>query len=90
MDFVNWWYTSDYGKQWFCDVAGVIPPITDAKVAELSATDGAAALSICYSSDAFNQAMGEAIQAYLGGSIDKDACCAQIEAKWVELDGAAA
>ena len=24
-----------------------------------------------------------------GGTIDKDACCAQIEAKWVELDGAA-
>ena len=98
MDFVNWWYTSDYGKAWFCDVAGVIPPITDAKVAdmqiiqqgsELSATDGAAALSICYSSDSFNQAMGEAIQAYIGGTIDKDACCAQIEAKWVELDGAA-
>ena len=99
MDFVNWWYTSDYGKAWFCDVAGVIPPITDAKVAdmqiiqqgsELSASDGAAALSICYSSDSFNQAMGEAIQAYIGGSIDKDACCAQIEAKWVELDGSAA
>ena len=99
MDFVNWWYTSDYGKTWFCDVAGVIPPITGAKVADmqiiqqgaaLSASDGAAALSICYSSDSFNQAMGEAIQAYIGGSIDKDACCAQIEAKWVELDGAAA
>ena len=96
MDFVNWWYTSDYGKNWFCDVAGVIPPITDAKMAdmqiikqgsELAATDGAAALSICYSSDSFNQAMGEAIQAYIGGSLDKDACCAQIEAKWVELDG---
>ena len=99
MDFVNWWYTSDYGKSWFCDVAGVIPPITDAKIAdmqiikqgaELAAADGAGALSICYSSDSFNQAMGEAIQAYIGGSIDKDACCEQIEAKWVELDGAAA
>ena len=98
MDFVNWWYTSDYGKSWFCDVAGVIPPITDAKIAdmqiikqgaELAAADGAGALSICYSSDSFNQAMGEAIQAYIGGTIDKDACCAQIEAKWVELDGAA-
>ena len=99
MDFVNWWYTSDYGKTWFCDVAGVIPPITDAKVADmqiiqqgaaLSASDGAAALSICYSSDSFNQAMGEALQAYIGGTLDKDACCAQIEAKWVELDGPAA
>ena len=58
--------------------------------AELAAADGAGALSICYSSDSFNQAMGEAIQAYIGGSIDKDACCEQIEAKWVELDGAGA
>ena len=99
LDFVNWWYTSDYGKNWFCDVAGVIPPITDAKTAdmqiitqgnELAAADGAGALAICYSSDSFNQAMGEAIQAYIGGDIDKDECCAQIETKWVELDGAAA
>ncbi len=97
LDFVNWWYTSEYGQNWFCDVAGVIPPISGAKVAdmqiikqgaELAAADGAGALSICYSSDSFNQAMGEAIQAYIGGSIDKDECCAQIEAKWVELDGA--
>lgn len=98
LDFVNWWYTSDYGKSWFCDVAGVIPPITDAKMAdmqvinqgnELAATEGTDPVSICYSSDSFNQAMGEAIQAYIGGSLDKDACCAQIEAKWVEIDGAA-
>ncbi len=99
LDFVNWWYTSDYGKSWFCDVAGVIPPISDAKVAdmqiinqgaELAASDGADALSICYSSDSFNQAMGEAIQAYIGGTLTKDECCAQIEAKWVEIDGSAA
>lgn len=97
LDFVNWWYTSDYGKAWFCDVAGVIPPIVDAKVADMQiinqgaehiAAEGSGALSICYSSDSFNQAMGEAIQAYIGGSITKDECCAQIEAKWVELDGA--
>lgn len=99
LDFVNWWYTSDYGKTWFCDVAGVIPPISDAKVAdmqvinqggELAASEGADALSICYSSDSFNQAMGEAIQAYIGGTLSKDECCAQIEAKWVEIDGSAA
>ena len=96
LDFVNWWYTSDYGKNWFCDVAGVIPPISGAKVAdmqiikqgtELAASEGAAAVSICYSSDSFNQAMGEALQAYIAGTLTKDECCAQIEAKWVEIDG---
>lgn len=99
LDFVNWWYTSDYGKSWFCDVAGVIPPVVDGKMAdmqvinqgnELAASDGVGALAICYSSDSFNQAMGEAIQAYIGGTLTKDECCAQIEAKWVEIDGSAA
>ena len=96
LDFVNWWYTSEYGQNWFCDVAGVIPPVTGAKVAdmqiikqgvELSAADGTAPLSICYSSDSYHQAKGEALQAYIGGSLTKDECCAQIEAKCVELDG---
>lgn len=27
LDFLNWWYTSDYGKSWFTDVAGVVPPV---------------------------------------------------------------
>lgn len=96
LDFVNWWYTSEYGQSWFCDVAGVIPPVSGAKVADMQiikqgaehvAAEGSGALAICYSSDSFNQAMGEAIQAYIGGSLTKDECCAQIEAKWVELDG---
>lgn len=99
LDFVNWWYTSEYGQNWFCDVAGVIPPVTGAKVADMQiikqgaervAAEGSGALAICYSSDSFNQAMGEALQAYIGGSLTKDECCAQIEAKWVELDGAGA
>jgi len=96
MDFVNWWYTSDYGKNWFSDVAGVIPPVKGAKVAdmaiikqgaELSVTNGAAALSICYSTDSFHQAFGEIMQAYIGGTLTKDEACAQIEQKWVELEG---
>jgi len=98
LDFVNWWYTSDYGKNWFCDVAGVIPPIKGAKVAdlqiikqgsELSATNGAAPLAVCYSTDSFHQAFGEIMQAYVGGTITKDEACSQIEAKWVELEGPA-
>ena len=98
LDFVNWWYTSEYGKTWFCDVAGVIPPIKDAKVAdmqiirqgsELSATNGAAALAISYSTDSFHQAFGEIMQAYVGGTITKDEACSQIESKWIELEGSA-
>ena len=27
LHFVNWWYTSEYGQNWFTDVAGVVPPI---------------------------------------------------------------
>jgi raffinose/stachyose/melibiose transport system substrate-binding protein len=96
LDFVNWWYTSDYGKNWFCDVAGVIPPIKDAKAPdmqiikqgdELSAAKGAAAVSISYSTDSFHQAFGEILQAYVGGTITKDDACSQIEQKWAELEG---
>jgi raffinose/stachyose/melibiose transport system substrate-binding protein len=98
LDFVNWWYTSDYGKSWFCDVAGVIPPIKDAKVpdmaiikqgSELSALKGAAAVSISYSTDSFHQAFGEIMQSYVGGVVTKDEACKQIEQKWVELEGGA-
>jgi len=96
LDFVNWWYTSDYGKAWFCDVAGVIPPLKDVKAPDmqiiqqgdaLSATKGAAAVSVSYSTDSFHQAFGEILQAYVGGTITKDDACSQIEAKWVELEG---
>ena len=98
LDFVNWWYTSDYGKNWFCDVAGVIPPIQDAKVAEmqiikqgteLSLAKGAAALSVCYATDSFHQAFGDVMQAYIGGTISKDEACAQIEQKYIDLEGGA-
>ena len=30
IEFFNWLYTSDYGKNWFSNVAKVIPPIKDA------------------------------------------------------------
>lgn len=96
LDFVNWWYTSDYGKSWFNEVAGVIPPIKGAVAPDfevikqgdaLSAAEGVATLSITYSTDSFHQAFGEIMQAYIAGTIDKDEACAQIEAKWVELEG---
>ncbi|MHC1771478.1 MAG: ABC transporter substrate-binding protein [Flexilinea sp.] len=96
LDFVNWWYTSDYGKSWFSEVAGVIPPVKGAAVPDfdiikqgdaLSVAEGVATLSITYSTDSFHQAFGEIMQAYIAGTINKDEACAQIEAKWAELEG---
>lgn len=97
LDFVNWWYTSDYGKSWFVDVAGVVPPVTsDAESEftiinqgnELAAENGTASLSICYSTDSWNQTLGELFQAYIAGTADKDATCAAIEEQWQAIDGA--
>ena len=94
--FVNWWYTSDYGKAWFSDVAGVIPPIKDAKIADfeiikqgnaLVESEGAGTLGVCYSTDSFHQAFGELMQSYVAGISDKDTVIAEIETKWVELEG---
>lgn len=97
LDFVNWWYTSDYGTAWFNDVAGVVPPINSTQESEfaiikqgdeLTASAGAAPLGICYSTDSWHQTFGEIIQSYIAGSIDKDAACASIDAQWQEIDGA--
>lgn len=96
LDFLNWWYTSEYGKSWFKDVAGVIPPVKDALAPDfevikqgnaLVEQEGAGTLSITYSTDSFHQAFGEVMQSYVAGSIDKEAACEQIEAKWMELEG---
>lgn len=96
LDFVNWWYTSDYGKGWFVDVAGVVPPvISDAESEftvinqgnELAADKGTAPLSICYSTDSWHQTFGELIQAYIAGTADKDTTCAAIEEQWQEIEG---
>lgn len=97
LDFVNWWYTSDYGQAWFTDVAGVVPPVNSTQESEfqviqqgdaLSASDGAATLAICYSTDSFHQAFGETMQAYIAGDLTKDEACAQIEEQWMSIDGA--
>lgn len=97
LDFVNWWYTSDYGTAWFNDVAGVVPPIKSTQESafaiikqgdELSASAGAAPLAICYSTDSWHQTFGEIMQSYIAGSIDKDEACASIETQWHEIDGA--
>jgi len=97
LEFCNWWYTSDYGKQWFANVAGVIPPIVGVEAPDLEVVkqgdalveeNGSGTLAIVYSTDSFHQAFGEVMQAYIAGTLDKDAACAEIEVKWVELEGA--
>lgn len=97
LDFVNWWYTSDYGQAWFSDVAGVVPPVISSAASEfevinqgnaLAASDGTAALSICYSTDSWHQTFGELMQAYIAGTADKDATCAAIEEQWKAIEGA--
>ncbi len=97
LDFINWWYTSDYGKAWFTDVAGVVPPINSDTEStfeiikqgnELSASKGAADLAICYSTDGWHQTFGEIMQSYIAGTIDKDAACEQIQEQWASIDGA--
>ncbi|MDR1901514.1 MAG: extracellular solute-binding protein [Treponema sp.] len=96
LDFVNWWYTSDYGKGWFANIAKVVPPITAGTIpnlevpkqgAALVAKEGSNPLSIIYSTDAFHTAFGEALQAYVGGTATKDQTCAAIERRWKEIDG---
>ena len=99
LHFVNWWYTSEYGQNWFTDVAGVVPPIvSDAEStfeiinqgAEHVAEKGAYDLSICLSTDGWHQTFGQIMQDYITGTADKDAACAAIEENWPTIDGAAA
>ncbi|MDR0758531.1 MAG: extracellular solute-binding protein [Treponema sp.] len=95
LDFVNWWYTSDYGKNWFVNIAQVVPPVVVSTLPNMEVVkqgtdmvekEGSAPLSIIYSTDAFHMAFGEAMQAYVGGAAAKDATCAVIERRWVELE----
>ena len=99
LHFVNWWYTSDYGKSWFTDVAQVVPPVTtdaesDMVVVqqgnELAASEGTGSLAICYSTDSWHQVFGQLMQDYISGTADKDATCAAIESNWVEIEGSSA
>lgn len=97
LDFINWWYTSDYGKAWFTDVAGVVPPIKTEAKSEYAVIEqgnasadekGSAPLGVIYSTDSFHTAFGEAMQAYVEGSVSREDTIAKIESKWVEIDGA--
>ena len=99
LDFVNWWYTSDYGKAWFTDVAGVVPPITTDVESEFEVIKqgnasveekGSAPLGVIYSTDSFHTAFGEAMQSYVAGTATKEETIKTIEAKWMEIDGSSA
>jgi len=92
LDFVNWWYTSDYGIAWFTDVADVVPPVATAvesdfevikQGGDLVAKKGSGPLTVIYSTDSFHAAFGEAMQAYVGGWNDKEATIAAIEELWL-------
>lgn len=97
VEFFNWLYTSEYGKNWFSGVAKVIPPIKDAPMPELDmpqqmneilASEPSGDLSVNYSLDTFHQKFGEIMQAYIGGSKTKDQAVTEIEQAWVQLGSA--
>lgn len=97
LDFINWWYTSEEGKAWFTDAAGVVPPVETEAESEYEVIKqgnasveekGSAPLGVIYSTDSFHTAFGEAMQAYVEGSATKEDTIKTIEQKWVEIDGA--
>ena len=96
LKFLNWWYTSDYGKSWFTDIAGVVPPIETTKESDyeiikqgskLAKDDGSAPLGVIYSTDSFHTAFGEAMQSYVEGGSSKEETIKTIEEKWKDIDG---
>lgn len=97
LDFLNWWYTSDYAEEWFNDVAKVVLPIKSEQEPasevvkqgnESVAEKGSAPLGVIYSTDSFHTAFGEAMQAYVGGTASREDTIKTIDAKWAEIDGA--
>lgn len=98
IEFFNWLYTSEYGKNWFSSVAKVIPPIKDAPLPELDMpkqmeeilqTEQSGDLSVNYSLDTFHQKFGELMQAYIGGSKTKDQAVDEIQKAWIQFGSAA-
>lgn len=97
IEFFNWLYTSDYGKNWFSGVAKVIPPIKDAplpdldmpkQMEEILKTEKSGDLSVNYSLDTFHQKFGELMQAYIGGSKTKDQTIDEIQKAWIQFGSA--
>lgn len=94
IEFFNWLYTSDYGKNWFSQVAKVIPPIKDAPLPDLQMpkemdeilkTSKSGDLSVNYSLDTFHQKFGEIMQAYIGKNKTKEQAIDEIQQAWIQL-----
>lgn len=96
LDFINWWFTSDYGREWLINL-GSVPSIDtngvySSKMVEIAAKDmeenGAGNIGTSYSTDAFWQAFGESFQSYVEGSASKEDTITKIEKDWKEIEGA--
>ena len=94
IEFFNWLYTSEYGKNWFSQVAKVIPPIKDAPLPDLQMpkemdeilkTEKSGDLSVNYSLDTFHQKFGEIMQAYIGKNKTKEQAIEEIQQAWIQL-----
>lgn len=97
LDFINWWFTSDYGRNWLSVTVGGVPSIDtngvySSVMVQLSmedmAANGAGNVGTTYSSDAFWQSFGESFQSYVEGSASKEDTITKIEKDWKEIDGA--
>lgn len=96
LDFINWWFTSDYGKEWLANLNSVPAIDTNgvysSEMVKISmedmAANGAGNIGTTYSTDAFWQSFGESFQSYVEGSASKEDTIAKIEQSWKEIDGA--
>lgn len=96
LDFINWWFTSDFGKEWLATL-GSVPAVDtngvySSTMVRISMEDfevnGAGNIGTTYSTDAFWQSFGESFQSYVEGSATKEDTIAKIEQSWKEIDGA--
>lgn len=96
LEFVNWWYTSDYGVEWFTDVAEVAAPVKTQKESSyqivrqgnsLVEQRGSAELGICYSTDQLYEQMGRILSGYINGGGTRQVVSEEILRLWPEIDG---
>lgn len=93
----NWLYTSDYGKNWFSQVAKVNPPLKDVPLPDLqipkdfvekTKTIPVAGEPVDYSLDSFHQKFGEIMQSYIAKGITRDQAIDEIQKAWIKLGAA--
>ena len=81
LDFINWWFTSDFGREWLSVTVGGVPSID---------TNGVYTnkmVQISMENVAENGA-GNVGTTYVEGSASKEDTIAKIEKDWKEIDGA--